>query len=174
MRNFLRYFTLAVAFTALFSCSKEDMQQSDAQEYVQVKFAVQVPGEATKAIGKGVLANNLDFAVYRSEAYTAPDGTIYPAGEFLKGMSDPSNATVTPKGNGEWEVVLTLRGRHETVRLLISASPSWELVRKTIPQDIISTTQVRTADISTNSADIRTPLVHTSQRKAPIMNGTAL
>lgn len=108
MRNFLRYFTFAVAFVALFSCSKEDMQQSDVQESVQVRFTVQVPGEATKAIGKGVLANNLDFAVYRSEAYTAPDGTIYPAGEFLQGMSDPSNATVTPKGNGEWEVVLTL------------------------------------------------------------------
>lgn len=108
MRNFFRYIALLAAVFTAFSCSKEDMQQPDVQEDVQVKFAVQVPSDLTKAIGEGVLATNLDFAVYRNEAYTSPDGTVYPAGEYLKNASDASNSTVTKTGNGEWEVVLTL------------------------------------------------------------------
>lgn len=108
MKNLLRYVMLLTVAVTLFSCNKEEIPAS-AEEYIKVNFAVEVPqGQATKSIGKGENAKNLDFAVYRAEAYTAPDGTVFPAGEYLSGMSGANNAVITKIADGKWEVVLTL------------------------------------------------------------------
>lgn len=107
-----KLFNLAAAFAvvaAMFSCSKNNDVIIEQEEYVNATFSVEIPQEIlTRSIGDGKTAKILDFAVYRSEAYTAPDGTVYPAGEYLAGFSNSANSTVTKTADGEWKVDLVL------------------------------------------------------------------
>lgn len=108
---------------ALAAC-QEEIQQPVEQPVVpsvegelqEVTFSVSVPMDAqTKAISDGMKATNLEYAVYRAEAYsyTEDDGTTvtYPAGEYIPVLSQGANAKVTEMHTVDelkWEVVLTL------------------------------------------------------------------
>lgn len=108
---------------ALAAC-QEELQQPVEQPVVpgvegelqEVTFSVNIPQDPqTKAISDGMKATNLEYAVYRAEAYSYTDETgkteTYPAGEYIPALSQGANAKITPKQTGKalmWEVVLTL------------------------------------------------------------------
>lgn len=108
---------------ALAAC-QEELQQPVEQPVVpgvegelqEVTFSVNIPQDPqTKAISDGMKATNLEYAVYRAEAYSYTDETgkteTYPAGEYIPALSEGANAKVTEMHSAEqlkWEVVLTL------------------------------------------------------------------
>lgn len=108
---------------ALAAC-QEELQQPVEQPVVpgvegelqEVTFSVSVPQDPqTKAISDGMKATNLEYAVYRAEAYSYTDEAgkteTYPAGEYIPALSQGANAKVTEMHSTDqlkWEVVLTL------------------------------------------------------------------
>ena len=107
-------------FFALAAC-QEQIQQPEPQEpeveveevfdgeMQQVSFSVNITEAAkTKAFSKGLLATNLEYAVYRAENYTANDGTEYLAGTYIPSLSKGSNAKIEKNGDINWTVTLTL------------------------------------------------------------------
>ena len=109
---------------ALAACQKE-VQETVQQpvldeglegELVEVTFNVDLTDAAqTKAISDGLSATNLKYAVYRSEAYVNGNGESFPAGQYIKSLSEGdeanpafSNAKITKLDSKTWEVILTL------------------------------------------------------------------
>ena len=87
----------------------QQIPELSGEEFQTVTFSVAVPEDAhTKAISDGLMATNLEYAVYRSEAYIAEDGTEYPAGEYLPVLSQGQNAKIEKDGERKWTATLTL------------------------------------------------------------------
>ena len=103
---------------ALAACQEELQQPVEEQKPVlegiegelqEVTFTVTTPADAqTKAISDGLKATELEYAVYRAEAYVAEDGTEYPAGEYISVLSKGQNAKIEKNGERNWTVTLTL------------------------------------------------------------------
>ena len=103
---------------AMAACQEELQQPVEEQKPVlegiegelqEVTFTVTTPDDAqTKAISDGLKATELEYAVYRAEAYVAKDGTEYPAGEYIPVLSQGQNAKIEKNGERNWTVTLTL------------------------------------------------------------------